>query len=45
MLRSTLKGLLDDAAFDRAGVAGTRRAEELGLDEFAALAREATWTG
>ena len=45
MLRSTLKGLLDDAAFDRAGVAGTRRAEELGLEEFAALAREATWTG
>ena len=45
MLRSTLKGLLNDAAFDRAGVAGTRRAEELGLDEFAALAREATWTG
>jgi len=45
MLRSTLKGLLDDAAFDRASVAGTRRAEELGLDEFAALTREATWTG
>lgn len=43
MLRSNLKGLLDDAAFARAGVAPTRRAEELTLAEFAGLCAEATW--
>ncbi len=39
MLRSTLKQLLGPEDFLAAGVEGSRRAEELSLDEFAALAR------
>ncbi len=38
MLRRSLAGLLDEAAFARADVASTRRPEELTLEEFARLA-------
>jgi 16S rRNA (adenine1518-N6/adenine1519-N6)-dimethyltransferase len=41
MLRSSLKALAVDAdlLLERAGIAGTRRAEELSIEEFCALAR------
>ncbi|MEW6646472.1 MAG: 16S rRNA (adenine(1518)-N(6)/adenine(1519)-N(6))-dimethyltransferase RsmA [Pseudomonadota bacterium] len=38
-LRNTLKGLLDAAAIEAAGIDPQRRAETLSLEEFAALAR------
>ncbi len=38
MLRRSLSGLLDEAAFVRAGIDATRRPEELTLEEFARLA-------
>ena len=38
MLRRSLTGVADDAAFGRAGVAPTARPEELGLDEWVRLA-------
>ena len=38
MLRRSLAGLLDDAAFEAAGVAPTARPEELGVEDFARLA-------
>ena len=38
MLRRSLAGLVDDAAFEGAGVAPTARPEELGVEQFAALA-------
>ena len=38
-LRNTLKGLLDAAQIEAAGIDPARRAETLSLDEFAALAR------
>ena len=42
MLRSSLKalGVATDDLLARAGIAGTRRAEELSIEEFCALARE-----
>ncbi len=41
MLRASLKTLVDDAQalLDKAGILGTRRAEELSVEEFCALAR------
>ena len=38
MLRRSLAGWVSDGVFERAGVAATRRPEELTLEEFAALA-------
>jgi 16S rRNA (adenine1518-N6/adenine1519-N6)-dimethyltransferase len=38
MLRRSLSGVVDAEAFERSGVAGTRRPEELTIEEFAALA-------
>ena len=38
MLRNTLKGILDDAAFGELGIATTARAEELSVDTFVAIA-------
>lgn len=38
MLRNTLAGMVDDACFERAGVAPTARAEELDLDAWRRLA-------
>lgn len=38
MLRRSLAGVLDDGAFERAGVAPTARPEELGLEAWSALA-------
>jgi len=38
MLRRSLAGLVDAAAFERAGIDPTRRPEELSIEEFAALA-------
>jgi 16S rRNA (adenine1518-N6/adenine1519-N6)-dimethyltransferase len=38
-LRNSLRLLLDEAVFERAGIDSRRRAEELTLDEFAQLAR------
>ena len=40
-LRNSLRLLLDEAAFARAGIESRRRAEELTLEEFATLARSA----
>jgi 16S rRNA (adenine1518-N6/adenine1519-N6)-dimethyltransferase len=40
MLRSTLRGQLDEAAFHSAAIDGQRRAESLTLDEFARLAAQ-----
>jgi len=40
MLRSTLRGQIDEQGFLEAGVDGQRRAESLTLDEFASLARQ-----
>jgi len=37
MLRRSLEGWTSEGVFERAGVAGTRRPEELTLEEFAAL--------
>lgn len=46
MLRASLKSLGDPAALlDAAGIDGTRRAEELSIEEFAALARALAGTG
>lgn len=39
MLRRTLAGLVDDAAFETAGVAPTDRAEDLALEDWVRLAR------
>lgn len=41
MLRTCLDGLLDDAAFEAAGIAPTSRAEELGVGEWLRLASAA----
>ncbi len=41
MLRNGLKGMLDEAAFQRAGIDPMRRPETLSLEEFAALSRVA----
>jgi 16S rRNA (adenine1518-N6/adenine1519-N6)-dimethyltransferase len=38
-LRKSLKGLIDDAAFEAAGIEPTARPETLSLDQFRALAR------
>ncbi|MEW5839155.1 MAG: 16S rRNA (adenine(1518)-N(6)/adenine(1519)-N(6))-dimethyltransferase RsmA [Pseudomonadota bacterium] len=38
-IRNGLKGLVDDAAFEQAGIAPVRRPETLSLAEFAALSR------
>jgi 16S rRNA (adenine1518-N6/adenine1519-N6)-dimethyltransferase len=40
MLRSTLRGQIDDQGFAAAQIDGQRRAESLNLDEFASLARQ-----
>ena len=40
-LRNSLRSLLDQPAFERAGIDSRRRAEELSLEEFAQLARVA----
>ncbi len=45
MLRRSLAGRVDRAAFAAAGVAETARPEELGLDEWVRLARSATVAG
>jgi 16S rRNA (adenine1518-N6/adenine1519-N6)-dimethyltransferase len=39
MLRRSLAGLVDVAALEAAGIDPTRRAEELGLDDWVRLAR------
>ena len=40
MLRRSLAGLLDEAAIEAAGVDPTDRAEQLGLEQWAALVGE-----
>ncbi len=41
MLRGALRGLVDEEGLAAAGVDPTARAEELGLDQWAAVARQA----
>lgn len=45
MLRATLGDVVDPASFDRAGVSPTARPEELGVEDWAALARSCAALG